>query len=46
MPEPTGAMFSQPLVDRSFTEVAPKGGDRALSLVLDRLTGGTVERPD
>jgi DEAD/DEAH box helicase domain-containing protein len=46
MPEPTEATFSQPLVDRSFTEVAPKGGDRALSLVLDRLTGGTVERPD
>ncbi len=46
MPEPTGATFSQPLVDRSFTELAPKGGDQALSLVLDRLTGGTVERPD
>ncbi len=46
MPEPKGATFSQPLVDRSFTELAPKGGDQALSLVLDRLTGGTVERPD
>jgi DEAD/DEAH box helicase domain-containing protein len=45
MPEPTEAPYS-PLVDRSFTEAAPKGGDRALSLVLDCLTGGAVERPD
>jgi DEAD/DEAH box helicase domain-containing protein len=46
MPEPTEAMYSQPLVDRSLPEATPKGGDRALSLVLDRLTGGAVERPD
>ncbi len=46
MPEPTEALYSQPLVDRSLADAAPKGGDRALSLVLDRLTGGTVERPD
>jgi DEAD/DEAH box helicase domain-containing protein len=45
MPEPTEATYSEPLVDRSLPE-APKGGDRALSLVLDRLAGGAVERPD
>jgi DEAD/DEAH box helicase domain-containing protein len=45
MPEPTEATYSQPLVDRSFPE-APKGSDRALSLVLDHLAGGAIERPD
>ena len=28
------------------TAAASKGGDPALTLVLDRLTGGTIERPD
>jgi DEAD/DEAH box helicase domain-containing protein len=46
MPEPTEATRSPLQVDRSLPEVSAKGGDRALSLVLDRLTGGSLERPD
>jgi DEAD/DEAH box helicase domain-containing protein len=45
-PEPTEATLSPLQVDRSLPEAAAKGGDRALSLVLDRLTGGSLERPD
>jgi DEAD/DEAH box helicase domain-containing protein len=45
-PESTEATLSPLTVDRPSLGVASKGGDPALTLVLDRLTGGTVERPD
>jgi DEAD/DEAH box helicase domain-containing protein len=44
-PEPTEATLS-PFQGDQFTRLASKGGDPALSLVLDRLTGGVLERPD
>ena len=45
-PEPTEAILSPLSKDQSTTAGTSKGGDPALTLVLDRLTGGTVERPD
>jgi DEAD/DEAH box helicase domain-containing protein len=45
-PEPTEATLSLNQINRLTPGLAPKGGDPALTLVLDRLTGGTVERPD
>src|SRR4026208_1596784 len=44
--EPQGATLSTQQVDRVPRGVSTKGGDPALTLVLDRLTGGAVERPD
>src|SRR5262245_8925682 len=44
-PEPTEATLSPFQVDQ-LTRGLSKGGDPALSLVLERLTGGVVERPD
>jgi DEAD/DEAH box helicase domain-containing protein len=43
-PEPTEATLSP--VDHLARGLASKGGDPALSLILDRLAGGAVERPD
>ncbi len=45
-PEPQEATLSPQQVDRVPRGVSTKGGDPALTLVLDRLTGGAVERPD
>jgi len=45
-PEPQEATLSPLKVDRVPPGVGAKGGDPALTLVLDRLTGGAVERPD
>jgi DEAD/DEAH box helicase domain-containing protein len=45
-PEPTEATLSPLSADQSPKAVTAKGGDPALTLVLDRLTGGMVERPD
>ena len=45
-PEPQEATLSTQQVDRVPRGVSTKGGDPALTLVLDRLTGGAVERPD
>jgi len=45
-PEPQEATLSPLHVDRVTRGVGAKGGDPALTLVLDRLTGGAVERPD
>jgi DEAD/DEAH box helicase domain-containing protein len=45
-PEPQEATLSPQQVDRVPRGVITKGGDPALTLVLDRLTGGAVERPD
>ena len=45
-PEPQEATLSTQQVDRVPRGVITKGGDPALTLVLDRLTGGAVERPD
>ncbi len=45
-PEPTEATLSPLSKDQSPRAVTSKGGDPALALVLDRLTGGMVERPD
>jgi DEAD/DEAH box helicase domain-containing protein len=46
-PEPTEATTLSPFqVDHLGRELSSKGGDPALSLVLDRLTGGALERPD
>jgi DEAD/DEAH box helicase domain-containing protein len=45
-PEPTEATLSPFQGDRLTGGLASKGGDPALSLVLDRLTGGVLERPD
>jgi DEAD/DEAH box helicase domain-containing protein len=42
-PEPHEATLSNQRVAQG---VSTKGGDPALTLVLDRLTGGAVERPD
>jgi DEAD/DEAH box helicase domain-containing protein len=44
-PDPAEATLS-PLNLDSQSRPAPKGADPALALVLDRLTGGAVERPD
>ena len=45
-PEPQEATRPPQQVDRMPRGVSTKGGDPALTLVLDRLTGGAVERPD
>src|SRR6187455_3035842 len=45
-PEPQEATLPPQQVDRVPRGVSTKGGDPALTLVLDRLTGGAVERPD
>ena len=45
-PDPQEATLSTQQVDRVPRGVSTKGGDPALTLVLDRLTGGAVERPD
>ena len=46
-PEARQATTLSPLkVDTPSPGVSAKGGDPALTLVLDRLTGGVVERPD
>ena len=45
-PEPTEATLSPLSKDQLTRAVMSKGGDPALALVLDRLTGGMVERPD
>ena len=45
-PEPTEATLSPFQVEHLSRSLSSKGGDPALALVLDRLTGGTVERPD
>ena len=45
-PEPTEATLSPFQVDHLARGLASKGGDPALTLVLDRLTGGALERPD
>ena len=45
-PGPQEATLSPQQVDRVPRGVSTKGGDPALTLVLDRLTGGAVERPD
>jgi DEAD/DEAH box helicase len=45
-PEPTEATLSPFQGDQLTRGLASKGGDPALSLVLDRLTGGVLERPD
>jgi DEAD/DEAH box helicase domain-containing protein len=45
-PEPTEATLSPFQVDHLARGLASKGGDPALALVLDRLTGGALERPD
>src|SRR6187551_377436 len=45
-PEPQEATLPPQQVDRVPRGVSTKGGDPALTLVLDRLTGGVVERPD
>ena len=45
-PEPQEATLSTQQVDRVPRGGSTKGGDPALTLVLDRLTGGVVERPD
>jgi DEAD/DEAH box helicase domain-containing protein len=45
-PEPREATLSPLQVDSISRGPSAKGGDPALTLVLDRLTGGVVERPD
>src|SRR5262245_20728355 len=45
-PVPTEATLSPFQVDQLTRGLASKGGDPALALVLDRLTGGVLERPD
>src|SRR6187549_3070094 len=45
-PEAREATLSPQKVDPESRGVSAKGGDPALTLVLDRLTGGVVERPD
>src|SRR5262245_45525873 len=45
-PEPTEATLSPFQVDHLARGLASNGGDPALSLILDRLAGGAVERPD
>jgi DEAD/DEAH box helicase domain-containing protein len=46
-PEPTEATTLSPFqVDHLGRGLSSRGGDLALSLVLDRLTGGVLERPD
>ena len=45
-PESTEATFPPLEIDRVSRGATTKGGDPALTLVLDRLTGGAVERPD
>jgi DEAD/DEAH box helicase domain-containing protein len=45
-PETREATISPLQVDSVSRGVSGKGGDPALTLVLDRLTGGVVERPD
>src|SRR5688572_29684538 len=45
-PEPTEATLSPFQVEHLSRSVSSRGGDPALALVLDRLTGGAVERPD
>src|ERR1700741_1030120 len=45
-PETREATLSSLQVDSVSRGVSGKGGDPALTLVLDRLTGGVVERPD
>jgi len=45
-PEPKEATLRPQQVDRVPRGLSTKGGDPALTLVLDRLTGGAVERPD
>jgi len=45
-PEPQEATLSTQQVDRVPRGASTKGGDPALTLVLDRLTGGAVDRPD
>jgi len=45
-PETREATLSSLQVDSVSRGAGAKGGDPALTLVLDRLTGGVVERPD
>ena len=45
-PEPIEATLSSLQRERLSNGLTSKGGDPAVALVLDRLTGGTVERPD
>jgi DEAD/DEAH box helicase domain-containing protein len=45
-PQPTEATPSPFQIGHPDSPSVPKGRDPALSLVLDRLTGGVVERPD
>ena len=45
-PEAREATLSPQKVDAVSRGATAKGGDPALTLVLDRLTGGVVERPD
>jgi DEAD/DEAH box helicase domain-containing protein len=45
-PEAREATLSPQKIDPLAGGVSAKGGDPALTLVLDRLTGGVVERPD
>ena len=45
-PDQAEAAFSSLNLDPEFRGPAPKGAGLALALVLDRLTGGTAERPD
>jgi DEAD/DEAH box helicase domain-containing protein len=45
-PDPTEATLSPHQIEVVSRSAATKGGDPALTLVLDRLTGGAVERPD
>ncbi|HET9566961.1 MAG TPA: DEAD/DEAH box helicase, partial [Vicinamibacterales bacterium] len=44
--DPQEATLSTQQVDRVPRGASTKGGDPALTLVLDRLAGGAVERPD
>jgi len=45
-PEPIEATLSSLQSERLSSGLTSKGGDPAVALVLDRLTGGAVERPD
>jgi DEAD/DEAH box helicase domain-containing protein len=45
-PDRTDTLLSPLQVDHISRSLASRDGDQALSLVLDRLTGGAVERPD
>ena len=45
-PESTEATLAPKTTDRPSPGLTSKGGDPALTLVLDRLTGGAIERAD